>query len=299
MRISTVLVAMAAVSVTAQPIGSDYTVLLQQRDSGVELDKRGFFSDWWDSMWKPTGSSSSDTSSSPTPSSTASPSSTSSSSSSSSDSSSDSLTSILYTFSSWLNNLLDSAAPSNSGGSGSGSNSPSPSSPAPSPSLAPAVSPSAAPKKPAPTLTPPAASDLPNLDGWSQVMLATQNAFRAEHNVGAFLWNTTLAQYASDYLDKAQCNFEHSHGPYGENLAIGYPTPQAAVDAWYNEYKDYNYAQGDFSEATGHFTQLVWKGSEQVGCARKDCGASRGSYVVCEYYPRGNIIGRFVQNVFD
>lgn len=129
-------------------------------------------------------------------------------------------------------------------------------------------------------------------------MLVSQNGYRAEHGVGAFTWNSTLAKYASDYLKKAQCNFEHSHGPYGENLAIGYPTPQAAVDAWYNEYKDYNYAQGDFSEATGHFTQLVWKGSTQVGCAQSSCGG-RGSYVVCEYYPRGNVIGWFQQNVFN
>lgn len=299
MRISTVIVALAAVSVSARPIGADYDhLLLQQRDSGLQLDKRGIFSDWWDSLWKPAGESSSSSSGSSDSSSTSTASSSdSSSSSSSSDSSSESLTSILSTFSSWLNNLLDSAGAgaSNSGSSNSGSSN----TPEASPSVAPPVSPSAAPKKPAPTLAPINPNKLPDLDSWDQIMLVTQNAKRAQHDVGAFIWNTTLAQYASDYLDKAQCNFEHSHGPYGENLAIGYPTPQAAVDAWYDEFKDYNYAQGDFSEATGHFTQLVWKGSQQVGCAQKDCGPSRGSYVVCEYYPRGNIIGRFTQNVFN
>ncbi|KAG5361384.1 Protein PRY1 [Yarrowia sp. E02] len=137
-----------------------------------------------------------------------------------------------------------------------------------------------------------------NLDSWSQSILDTQNAKRAEHNAVPFAWNETLASFAADYLNKAQCNFEHSNGPYGENLAMGYSTAADAVRGWYDEVKDYNFAQGAFSMATGHFTQMVWKGSNQLGCAKRDCGSS-GAYVVCEYYPRGNIIGAFVQNVLN
>jgi hypothetical protein len=35
----------------------------------------------------------------------------------------------------------------------------------------------------------------------------------------------------------------------------------------------------------GHFTQLVWKGTETVGCGRSNCsgrGDAPGWYVVCE-----------------
>ncbi|RDW25795.1 CAP domain-containing protein [Yarrowia lipolytica] len=163
--------------------------------------------------------------------------------------------------------------------------------PAPKPSPA-APKPSPSPQAEAP------ASKSSNLDSWSQSILDTQNAKRAEHGVGAFAWNETLANFASDYLEKAQCNFAHSGGPYGENLAMGYPSAQAAVNGWYDEVKDYNFAQGDFSMATGHFTQMVWKGSNQLGCAKKECGGN-GAYVVCEYYPRGNIIGAFQQNVLN
>ena len=48
-----------------------------------------------------------------------------------------------------------------------------------------------------------------------------------------------------------------------------------------------------------HFTQVVWKGTTQVGCAVATCNnifpAKYGpaKYYVCEYYPQGNIIGQF------
>lgn len=52
------------------------------------------------------------------------------------------------------------------------------------------------------------------------------------------------------------------------------------------------------SFASGHFTQMVWKGSEQLGCG--SVTASSGAlYVVCNYSPPGNYIGEFVANVLQ
>lgn len=135
-------------------------------------------------------------------------------------------------------------------------------------------------------------------DGFKAVCVDYHNKVRATHQAPALEWNDTLASFASDYLDGNNCVFEHSGGPYGENLAIGYPTVLGAMEAWYNENKDYDYAAAQFSAGTGHFTQMVWKATGQLGCATRDCSGS--TYLVCEYSEdRGNIIGYFDKNVLS
>lgn len=59
---------------------------------------------------------------------------------------------------------------------------------------------------------------------------------------------------------------------------------------------EYNYSDPNFTEETGHFTQLVWKNTTTVGCGSRLCG-ERGWYLVCEYWPRGNVIGEFGDQV--
>ena len=46
----------------------------------------------------------------------------------------------------------------------------------------------------------------------------------------------------------------------------------------------------------GHFTQVVWKGSEELGIGK--AADSKGRvYVVANYAPAGNFIGDFAANV--
>merc|ERR1712136_538301 len=85
----------------------------------------------------------------------------------------------------------------------------------------------------------------------------------------------------------------------GENLAWFTPSSddvtKAATDNWYMEIKAYNYNQPRFTSGTGHFTQVVWKDSTQLGVG---LAVSNGeAYVVARYYPAGNMMGRFDQNV--
>lgn len=129
-------------------------------------------------------------------------------------------------------------------------------------------------------------------------ILNSTNTYRALYNATALTWNTTLASYAHSYAQA--CNFKHSGGPYGENLAAGYGNATSSVEGWGDEAKDYDFSKGDFGEATGHFTQLVWKATTSTGCGVADCQGENGTpgwYLVCEYWPQGNVIGEFLQEV--
>ena len=82
-------------------------------------------------------------------------------------------------------------------------------------------------------------------------------------------------------------------GPHGENLFAAKPNGDIirAVQAWYGEEKQYNYNNPNWQPGAGHFTQVVWKGTTKVGCAAVQCG-NLGTYVICEYSPPGNVIGK-------
>ena len=100
---------------------------------------------------------------------------------------------------------------------------------------------------------------------WQDEVLSSHNQYRSLHSASALTWDDTLASYAQQHA--SSCVFQHTGGPYGENLAAGYSSGSASVDAWYAEGAQYSYADGTFSDATGHFTQVVWVGSQSVGCA--------------------------------
>jgi len=73
-------------------------------------------------------------------------------------------------------------------------------------------------------------------------------------------------------------------------LAAGYKDFKTAITAWYDEVKYYNYNKPGFSGSTGHFTQVVWKSTKQVGCAKKFCKSSGWTIYICEYDAPGNIV---------
>jgi glioma pathogenesis-related protein 2 len=74
-----------------------------------------------------------------------------------------------------------------------------------------------------------------------------------------------------------------------------------AVDKWYDEIKYYDFDDGRFSSATGHFSQVVWNASQRlgVGFATKKSPSKHELYIVAHYSPRGNEAGRFAMNVFS
>jgi len=136
---------------------------------------------------------------------------------------------------------------------------------------------------------------------FQSTVLNSTNFYRSEHNATSLTWNSSLSSFALSWAQK--CQWAHSHGPNGENLAENYENVTDAIDGWGDERGKYDFSHGGFGEGTGHFTQLVWKATTSVGCARVNCanndkgGNAQGWYVVCEYWPPGNVMGQFAKEV--
>lgn len=156
-----------------------------------------------------------------------------------------------------------------------------------------------APPPPASANAAPSADPPPT--GAANPILEEHNRLRALHCAPPLAWSPALeksAQAWADHLASAGCELEHSSGPHGENLAagsIGAMDGPGVVRYWYDENAQYTFGRGGFSSGTGHFTQVVWSGTREVGCGRTQC---QGMDVwVCQYDPPGNMQGAFAENV--
>ncbi|KII65703.1 Golgi-associated plant pathogenesis-related protein 1 [Thelohanellus kitauei] len=107
------------------------------------------------------------------------------------------------------------------------------------------------------------------------------------------------AQKHAEKLAAYDSMFHDSNLKVGENLYYvkGAPVnPKLVVNCWYKEIKNYDYKNPVFSPNAGHFTQLVWRNSTQLGYGQAQSN-SNTHYVVCRYAPAGNVKGRFDENV--
>ena len=153
-------------------------------------------------------------------------------------------------------------------------------------------------------------SKTPSITGseFQKSALEAHNKYRAKHHVGKLVLNQELCDIAQKYAEKLARtgNFAHSNGSFhgdnmGENLFACYGmkiTGKMMTDDWYNEVNQYNFNNPGYISGTGHFTQIVWKESKQVGFGYAQ--ARDGYYYgVANYYPAGNFIGEFEDNVFE
>merc|ERR1711977_488847 len=108
--------------------------------------------------------------------------------------------------------------------------------------------------------------------------LRLHNDYRAMHQVDALSWSSDVeesAKFWANTLAADDCSMYHSsrdqRNGYGENLAIGHSSIGNAVDDWYSEVEDYDFSDPGYSGATGHFTAMVWAGTEELGCAVATC----------------------------
>ncbi|XP_022952868.1 pathogenesis-related protein 1-like [Cucurbita moschata] len=131
-----------------------------------------------------------------------------------------------------------------------------------------------------------------------QDFVNAHNAARAQVGVGPVQWDERVASFARQYANQRinDCRLVHSGGPYGENIAWGSPDLSGtnAVRMWVDEKQFYNPSANTCAagRVCGHYTQVVWRNSVRIGCAKVRCTNNRGTFIICNYDPRGNIIGQ-------
>jgi len=139
-------------------------------------------------------------------------------------------------------------------------------------------------------------------------MVNAHNAWRTRAGVLSIRWAADLAAQAQNralQLARRDCALEHGNLPddVGENLyrasaleresggrAFYAVLPAHVVDAWGAESADYSPANDSCAPGRqcGHYTQIVWPSTEEVGCGMAVC-PSLGQVWACRYRPRGNV----------
>lgn len=154
-----------------------------------------------------------------------------------------------------------------------------------------------------------------------EILTAHNNARKGvpgntEGPLPVMIWDNTLAAAAQRWANTLakKCNGSQDHSPtnYGENLLSAWSSDPAAppitatkaISYWVGEKQYYTYSKTKCPAGSAcgtcsklpctHYTQIVWRATTKVGCARAACKAP-GKYWtiwVCNYDPRGNVGGQ-------
>ena len=138
----------------------------------------------------------------------------------------------------------------------------------------------------------------------STLSWTVHNRERAAVGVPPLTWSDTRAASAQAWAENMATINQMVHSDdfsYGENIAgqsHGNSPPGnldtliKMVESWAVEKE--NWHGGVLTEENvdlaGHYTQMVWKDTQQVGCGV--AAASVNDYLVCQYSPPGNSIGK-------
>lgn len=119
-------------------------------------------------------------------------------------------------------------------------------------------------------------------------------------------WSVELAEYAQEWADylanENDCTLAHRNTKnmnpkgFGENLYWGIGKEFTALDAskgWYSEIDLYTYTEvtNDNYHETGHYTQMVWKNTTEIGIGVAKC-SDGAIIIVANYNPPGNVLGQ-------
>lgn len=127
-------------------------------------------------------------------------------------------------------------------------------------------------------------------------LLSEHNKWRKQVGVADLKWSVELERVAQNWANKLSrqygCKMMHSDNEFGENIfwANYNVNAKRVVDYWAAErfYYDYSTNSCRAGKSCGHYTQIVWRDTIEVGCAKARCSNSEEIWV-CNYRPAGNI----------
>ncbi|KAJ5793996.1 Ves allergen [Penicillium paradoxum] len=153
---------------------------------------------------------------------------------------------------------------------------------------------------------------------YQESLLSNHNIHRSTHGADALTWSDSLTESAKTLA--MRCVYEHDTSigerQYGQN--IGYGIEQSKVgeqiisQMMYSDEEPlfsglYGQANPDMTNFLdwGHFTQIVWKDTREVGCYTYTCASLKegessipnSPFTVCNYFPAGNYEGEYADNV--
>ncbi|XDV37775.1 hypothetical protein PO909_007330 [Leuciscus waleckii] len=142
-------------------------------------------------------------------------------------------------------------------------------------------------------------------NSFKKEFLETHNQYREQHHAPPLVYSEDLCKAAQLWADHMleKRSLGHSDTDDGENVYYSFsstkktPTGKEAVGSWYSEIKDYDFKKSGHQPKTGHFTQVVWKSSTELGVGLATDGNT--VFVVGQYKPAGNITnaGYYEKNV--
>lgn len=141
-------------------------------------------------------------------------------------------------------------------------------------------------------------------------LLDAHNAERDIFGVPRLAWSQKLAREAQGWANVLAREGRMRHAPQmernraGENLWMGQAGAHSAsymVGSFAAEKRDFK--PGTFPHISrtgnwrdvGHFTQVVWQGTREVGCAV--ARNARDDFLVCRYWPAGNTYGQEIRRL--
>ena len=151
-----------------------------------------------------------------------------------------------------------------------------------------------------------------NWDSYYKELINTHNKLRIKHGLPFLTQDKQLEKFAQDTANNSLISGTLKVGEnfrdgkfYGQNLYLGTGNPHTGkyvAEYWYSEIDNYSFSTGKTINGgpIGHFTQMVWKTTQKIGCAvaiGRWKVYKESYYICCYYYPGGNLSGQYIKNV--